>query len=116
MVAWASDDSNRALIARLGEGGVRLEDPVPQGGVSDLLAGVTVVITGTLASIGREAAKAAIEERGGKVTSSVSGKTTALVAGESPGSKLAKAQGLGVPVVDEEAFLRLLEEGPGIFE
>ena len=61
---------------------------------------------------GREEAKAAVEDRGGRVTSSVSGRTTAVVAGESAGSKLAKAQELGVPVIDETAFLRLLEEGP----
>ncbi len=113
---WGADEANRALIDRLGEGGVRLVDPEPEGGVSDVLEGVTVVITGTLDSLGRDAAKAAIEDRGGKVTSSVSGKTTVLVAGESPGSKLAKAEGLGVPVVNEEMFLRLLEEGPGILE
>ena len=116
VAAWASDETNRALIGRLGEGGVRLADPEPEGGVSEVLAGVTLVITGTLESIGRDAAKTAVEDRGGKVTSSVSGKTTALVAGASPGSKLAKAEGLGVPVVDEEAFMRLLEEGPGILE
>ena len=116
VVDWAADDANRALIERLGEGGVRLEDPEPEGGPSDLLAGVTVVITGTLSSISREAAKAAVEDRGGKVTSSVSGKTTALVAGESPGTKLAKATSLGVRVVNEETFARLLDEGPGVLE
>ena len=114
VVAWASDPENRRLIERLGEGGVRLEDPAPDVEESNILVGVTVVITGTLVSLGRDAAKAAVESRGGKVTSSVSGKTTALVAGESPGSKLAKAEGLGVPVVDEETFLRLLKEGQGI--
>ena len=114
VVAWGSDPENRRLIERLGEGGVRLEDPAPDVEESSILVGVTVVITGTLVSLGRDAAKAAVESRGGKVTSSVSGKTTALVAGESPGSKLAKAEGLGVPVVDEETFLRLLEEGQGI--
>ena len=60
----------------------------------------------------RNEAKAAIEERGGKVTGSVSGNTDVLVAGVSPGSKLAKAESLGVPVVDEAGFVTLLEEGP----
>ena len=113
---WGADDVNRALIGRLGEGGVRLVDPEPETLVSDILAGVMVVITGTLSGMSRDAAKAAVEDRGGKVTSSVSGKTTALVAGESPGSKLAKAEGLGVPVLDEETFVRLLNEGPGILD
>lgn len=116
VAGWTADESNRTLIERLGEGGVRLADPQPESGISDVLAGVTVVITGSLKSLGRDAAKAAVEDRGGKVTSSVSGKTTALVAGSAPGSKLAKAEGLGVPVVDEETFLRLLVEGPGILE
>ena len=116
VAGWAADESNRTLIERLGEGGVRLADPQPESGISDVLAGVTVVITGSLESLGRDAAKAAVEDRGGKVTSSVSGKTTALVTGSAPGSKLAKAEGLGVPVVDEATFLRLLEEGPGILE
>jgi DNA ligase (NAD+) len=70
------------------------------------------VITGTLLSLGRDEAKAAVEDRGGKVTSSVSRKTSVVVAGESPGSKLAKAEEMGVPVMDEASFVRLLEEGP----
>lgn len=115
---WASDQANRRLVTRLGEGGVRLADPEPEGGDgrSVLLAGVRLVITGTLDSLSREGAQAAVEERGGTVTSSVSGKTSALVAGESPGGKLAKAESLGVPVIDEGVFLRLLEEGPQVLE
>ena len=114
--AWANVPENRALIDRFGQGGVRLADPEPEGVTTDLLAGVTLVITGTLDGLGRDAAKAAVEERGGKVTSSVSKKTTALVAGVSPGSKLAKAEDLGVPVLDEAAFLELLEAGPSVLE
>ena len=112
VVAWGQDPDNRQLIDRFAEGGVRLVDPEPEGNRSDLLAGVTVVITGTLETLGRDAAKLAVEENGGKVTSSVSGKTTALVAGESPGSKLAKAESLGVTVLDEAGFLELLAQGP----
>jgi DNA ligase (NAD+) len=112
VVAWGQDPDNRKLIDRFAEGGVRLVDPEPEGGRSDLLAGVTVVITGALETLGRDAAKLAVEENGGKVTSSVSGKTTALVAGESPGSKLAKAESLGVTVLDEAGFLELLTHGP----
>jgi DNA ligase (NAD+) len=70
------------------------------------------VITGTLASSSRDEAKAAVVERGGKVTDSVSKRTSYVVAGSSPGSKLAKAVDLGVTVLDDEAFQRLLEEGP----
>ena len=77
-----------------------------------MLEGLAVVITGTLSSLGREEAKLAVEERGGRVTSSVSKKTSVLVAGVSAGSKLARAEELGVPVLDETSFLRLLEEGP----
>ncbi len=116
MAGWAAVPANRALVQRLGEGGVRLADDVAEGDVSDVLAGVTVVITGTLDGFSRDEAKAAVENRGGKVTSSVSSKTSAVVAGASPGSKLAKAEGLGVPVLDEAGFLELLEHGPGVLE
>ncbi len=108
---WASDPETPALVAKLRAAGVRLEDPEPEGVDQELLAGVTLVITGTLEGMSRDAAKTAVEDRGGKVTGSVSKKTTALLAGASPGSKLAKAEELGVPVIDEEAFGRLLEEG-----
>jgi DNA ligase (NAD+) len=111
---WAQLDESRALVERLRAGGVRFEDPEPTGLRTDALEGVTLVITGTLEGFGRDEAKAAVIERGGKVTSSVSKKTTAVVVGESPGSKLAKAQQLGVPIVDEETFVRLLEEGPAV--
>ncbi len=108
---WATDPENLALIQRLREGGVQLADTQTTT-ASTLLEGLSFVITGTLSSLGRNEAKAAIEDRGGKVTSSVSRKTSAVIAGASPGSKLAKAGELGVDVLDESAFLRLLEEGP----
>lgn len=116
LVEWLADPGNRMLIDRLREGGVRLADPEPEGVDTNQLAGVTLVITGTLETLGRDAAKVAVEDRGGKVTSSVSKKTTALVAGASPGSKLAKAEELGVPVIDETGLLQLLEHGPGVLE
>lgn len=111
---WAAEEENRTLIKQLGERGVRLSDPEPEiaEGASDALAGLAFVITGTLTSMSRGEAKAAIELQGGKVTGSVSGKTAALVCGESPGSKLAKAESLGVPVLDDERFGLLLTEGP----
>jgi len=112
--SWASDTVNRDLIARLGSAGVRLEDPELEGVDRSLLAGMTLVITGTLEGFTREAARLAVEDRGGKVTGSVSKKTTAVVAGESPGSKAGKAVELGIPILDETAFVGLLDEGPGV--
>ncbi len=76
------------------------------------LAGRTVVLTGTLSGLTREEAKDLIGRRGGKVTSSVSARTDLVVAGENPGSKLARARELGVRVVDEDAFLAMLEPAP----
>ncbi|MGH9168147.1 MAG: NAD-dependent DNA ligase LigA [Acidimicrobiia bacterium] len=113
---WSEDDANRALVEKLRAAGVSLADPEPEGVDQQLLAGVTLVITGTLDGLSREAAKLAVEERGGKVTSSVSKMTTALLVGESPGTKLAKAEQLGVPTIDEATFLRLLDEGPAVLE
>jgi DNA ligase (NAD+) len=110
--AWAEDPDNRRLVSKLAEAGVRLEDPGEAGVDRGLLAGVTVVVTGTLEGFSRDEARAAVEDRGGKVAGSVSKKTTAVVVGESPGSKAQKAHELGVPVLDEAAFLRLLAEGP----
>ena len=84
---------------------------------SDLLAGLSFVVTGTLESLSREQAEAAIVARGGKATGSVSGKTTALVVGEGPGgSKVSKAEQLGVRMIDEATLLRLLEEGAAVLE
>ena len=108
---WASDPENLALVDRLRAGGVQLADEQPSRG-SLLLEGLAIVITGSLSSMGREEAKAAVEDRGGRVTSSVSKKTSVLVAGVSAGSKLARAEELGVPVLDETSFLGLLEQGP----
>ncbi len=111
--AWGADPETRTLIDKLRAAGVRLEDPIPEGGLDDSLAGVTLVITGTLDNYSRDAAKSAAEAKGAKVTGSVSKKTTALVAGANAGSKLAKATDLGIPVLDETGFERLLAEGPG---
>ncbi len=82
-----------------------------------MLDGVTLVVSGTLEGFSRDEAQAAIEARGGKATGSVSKKTTALVVGEAPGaSKVTKAESLGVPIIDETAFLRLLDEGPDVLD
>ncbi|MCH7583545.1 MAG: NAD-dependent DNA ligase LigA [Acidobacteria bacterium] len=112
VVDWGADPANQGLVKKLAKAGVRLSDPEPEGVDVDLLKGVVVVLTGTLAGQSRDQARAAIEDRGGKVTGSVSARTSGVVAGANPGSKLAKAESLGVPVLDEEGFLRLLDEGP----
>ena len=77
---------------------------------STQLAGLTFVLTGTLPTMTRDEAKAKIEAAGGKTVGSVSKKTSYVVAGEEAGSKLEKAQALGVPVLDEAGLMRLLEE------
>jgi len=82
--------------------------PKTLGGESDALDGVTVVITGSLASYSRDQAKAEVERRGGRATSSVSGETDYLVVGENPGSKLDDAREHGVETIDEDGFKELL--------
>jgi DNA ligase (NAD+) len=114
--AWADEPDNQRLVAKLAAAGVRLADPQEEGVDRGLLAGMTLVITGTLSGFSRDQARAAVEDRGGKVAGSVSKKTTAVVVGESPGSKAQKAQELGVAVLDEAAFGRLLAEGPAALE
>jgi DNA ligase (NAD+) len=100
-------------VQRLAAGGVDLVEEGPAGVDGGLLSGVTVVITGTLESYSRDGAKSAVEERGGKVTSAVSARTTAVIAGESPGAaKIDRANELGIPIVDEAAFVDLLAKGP----
>jgi DNA ligase (NAD+) len=109
---WSSDPVNRKLVEKLGAAGVRLEEERAKEGRSDLLGGASFVISGTIEGFTREEAQAAIEARGGKATGSVSGRTTALVVGESPGaSKRAKAEELGVPIIDGTVFRDLLERG-----
>jgi DNA ligase (NAD+) len=104
---WFDDAGNIALCRRLTAGGVTTT--IAQGApTDDSLAGKLFVLTGTLAGYTRDEARAAIEARGGRVTSSVSKKTDYVVAGEEAGSKLDKAQELGVTVIDEAAFTTLL--------
>ncbi len=109
--AWLAEPGNRDIIHRLRSAGVNLQGPevvdVPQ-----TLAGRTVVVTGTLEGFNRDEVEAAIKLRGGKAPGSVSKKTIAVVVGEGPGAaKLTKATELGVPVLDEAGFVRLLETG-----
>jgi DNA ligase (NAD+) len=102
------EQRNRDLIDRLRQERLQFNYAVPQrsGGA---LSGLTFVITGTLPSLSREEAKQRIEAAGGKVAGSVSRKTNFLLAGEDAGSKLTKAQELGVQVIDEAALLQMLE-------
>jgi DNA ligase (NAD+) len=107
---WFALESNRRLIERLREGGVLFPDAEIKAVAADSpFAGKTVVVTGTLEQLGRKEAKEAIEAAGGKASGSVSAKTDFLVAGEKAGSKLSKAQSLGVAVLDEATFLSMLE-------
>ena len=111
---WFLVDWHRAIIAKWRDAGVRLEDPDwdPNRAAARLLAGGSVVITGTLDGMSRDEAGEAVRQAGGKVTSSVSKKTSFVVAGESAGSKYDKAVELGVPILDEAAFHVLLAQGP----
>ncbi len=107
--AWADVAANRDLVRRLREAGVDPRGaPAPR---SDEFAGRTFVFTGTLESMTREEAERAVRERGGRATSSVSKKTTYVVAGPGAGSKREKALRLGVPVIDEATFLEMLAGG-----
>ncbi|HWG00559.1 MAG TPA: NAD-dependent DNA ligase LigA [Trebonia sp.] len=115
VVEWFTVDWHRAIVEKWRAAGVRLETPGfdPSAASSRLLAGVTVVITGTLPSLTRDEAAEAVRAAGGKVSSSVSKKTTYVVAGENAGSKYDKAAELGVPILDEDAFRALVQNGPG---
>jgi DNA ligase (NAD+) len=95
-------------VARLEAAGLCTREQGPQEGASTAFQGMQFVLTGALSSMTRDEAKAAIETRGGRVTSSVSKKTSVVVAGTDAGSKLDKAQELGIRTLDEEAFRALL--------
>ena len=110
--AWFADPANRELIERLRAAGLNFQGPTGGDSRPKVLAGLSVVVTGTLEGFSREEAEAAVKALGGKSPGSVSGKTTAVVVGEGPGaSKVTKAEELGVPVLDEAGFLSLLETG-----
>jgi DNA ligase (NAD+) len=105
-----NDPRNRTLVQDLIDLGVKPVAPAARTATSATLQGKTFVLTGTLPNLSREEATAKIENAGGKVSGSVSKKTSYLLAGEEAGSKLEKANSLGVPVIDEERFLALLRE------
>ncbi|MFH9737395.1 NAD-dependent DNA ligase LigA [Streptomyces roseolus] len=110
---WFSEEWHREIVRKWRAAGVTLED---EGAGEDErprpLEGLTVVVTGTLEQFTRDGAKESLQSRGAKVTGSVSKKTSFVVVGENPGSKYDKAMQLKVPVLDEEGFKILLEQGP----
>ncbi|MFD4859389.1 NAD-dependent DNA ligase LigA [Streptomyces atratus] len=110
---WFAEDWHREILRKWREAGVRMED---EGAGEEVgprpLEGLTVVVTGTLAGHTRDGAKEALQSRGAKVTGSVSKKTSFVVVGDNPGSKYDKAMQLKVPVLDEDGFAVLLEQGP----
>ena len=110
---WLAVDWHREVLRRWETAGVRTADDVPAGaGAAQTLAGLTVVVTGTLSRFTRDGAKEAIISRGGKASGSVSRRTSYVVVGENAGSKEAKARDLGLSILDEEGFERLLAKGP----
>jgi DNA ligase (NAD+) len=119
---WFAVDWHRAIVDKWRAAGVQLAQegwvapaPAPDGGqppAAGPLAGITVVITGALDGMTRDEAAAAVQRQGGKVTGSVSKKTSFVVAGAAPGSKYERALALGIPVLDEAGLGVLLERGP----
>lgn len=111
VVDYFAVDRNRQLIDKLGRAGVNLGSGKPEESVSGALAGLSFVITGTLASMRREEAKALVESYGGRVSGSVSSKTDYVLTGSNPGgTKVSAAQRLGVPLIDEAELRRLMDE------
>jgi DNA ligase (NAD+) len=108
IAGFFAERHNCDVIGALRAAGVRWTESAPQRAAAGKLLGRTLVLTGTLPGMTREEAKALIEAEGGKVAGSVSNRTDYVIAGAEAGTKLAKAQELGVPVLDEEAFRRLL--------
>lgn len=111
VAAWFKTDWHRTIVERWARAGVTMEEEAGED-VEQTLSGVTIVVTGTLEGYSRDSAKEAIVSRGGKAAGSVSKKTDFVVAGSGAGSKETKARELGVPIVDESGFERLLSEGP----
>ncbi|MEU3651439.1 NAD-dependent DNA ligase LigA [Streptomyces sp. NPDC032161] len=110
---WLAEDWHREILRKWREAGVRMEDEeAGEAAGPRPLEGLTVVVTGTLSGHTRDGAKEALQSRGAKVTGSVSKKTSFVVVGDNPGSKYDKAVQLKVPVLDEDGFTVLLEQGP----
>ena len=110
IIEWFSVDWHKQIIKKWEKAGVALVD-APKEKLKQTLAGLTIVVTGSLIDFTRDGASEAITSRGGKASSSVSAKTDYLVAGDAAGSKLDKAQELGITILDEAGFKLLLEKG-----
>ena len=108
---WFEVDWHRAIVDKWHAAGVRMADERDTD-ITPTLAGLTIVVTGSLTGFSRDEAKEAIIVRGGKAAGSVSKKTSFVVAGDAPGSKYDKAVELGVPILDEDGFRALLADGP----
>ena len=108
VLRWFDDPQSRHLIERLKQAGVNMTAAKQES--DQRFVGKTFVLTGTLERFTRSEATEMIESRGGKASGSVSKKTSFVVAGEAAGSKLRKAQELGIPVLTEEEFLKMVEE------
>jgi DNA ligase (NAD+) len=106
---WFQNHSNQQLIDRLRQAGVQLEGEVAPIVTDTAISGKVFVITGTLPTLKRDEAKVLIQQAGGKVTDSVSKKTNYLVAGEEAGSKLEKAQALGITILSEAELMALIQ-------
>ena len=115
IIEWFAEDWHAEVVDSWAAAGVRMEDTRDES-VERTLEGLTVVVTGTLNGYTRDGAKEAIIARGGKASGSVSKRTHFVVAGANAGSKLDKAQQLGLKVLDEEGFTDLLEGGPEAVE
>ncbi len=111
VIDWFTVDWHRAIVDKWRAAGVRMADE-RDAGIERNLEGLSIVVTGSLTGFSRDEAKEAILVRGGKAAGSVSKKTAYVVAGDAPGSKYDKAVELGVPILDEDGFRRLLEVGP----
>ncbi|MEM4986474.1 NAD-dependent DNA ligase LigA [Collimonas sp. H4R21] len=109
LLAFFADPLNRELVEQLRAAGIHWPENLPAAGGSKFLLGKTFVLTGSLPTLTRDAAAAMIEAAGGKVTGSVSKKTSYVVAGAEAGSKLTKAEELNIPILDEDGFRTLLE-------
>jgi DNA ligase (NAD+) len=108
---WFGDERNQALVRKLAQAGLATAALLPEPGQEETpqpLADLTFVITGTLPSLSRGEAKELIERHGGKVTGSVSRKTDYLLCGENAGSKLTKAQQLGIPAIDQDTLYKMI--------
>ena len=111
VIDWFTVDWHRAIVEKWRAAGVRMADERDES-VPRTLDGLSIVVTGSLAGFSRDQAKEAILVRGGKAAGSVSKKTAYVVAGDAPGSKYDKAVELGIPILDEDGFRRLLDAGP----